>query len=450
MDEHGRCLRLRRPKFPPTPQGDLTMASVAMLLAQAVLYFAVMSALFRARGQLGMGVFVCALGVMHFLETYLAAVFFIEAPFGLISPGSTVLFSGKLAMILLVYIKEDAETVRQPIYGLFIGNVLMVGIVLLLRLYDVPDLADGTGPDLSFVDQMGILMVLGTTLLFIDAVALILIYERLGKWWPNAFARRAFVSLAIILSFDQLAFFTGLHLVAGTPMALLPGGWIGKLGAAVVYSGLLGLYLHRIETSGPADPVQPVGDVFSKLTYRHRYEELLGRTGVDALTGALDRGRFETLGAAMLADAMTSGRPVSLAILDIDLFKAINDGYGHPMGDEVLRRMVHALKESLRPGDRIFRYGGEEFVVLSEGLGHPAALVLAERLRANVAATLGADLPVRPTVSIGVATVPEDGRRLAELVACADARLYAAKAQGRNRVVGRAGPDEHPGPPLIP
>lgn len=102
------------------------MAGILLLLAQALIYFGVMALLFRLRHVMGLGVFLCALGVMHFLETYLAAVFFIQLPFGLLSPGSTVLFSGKLAIILLFYIREDAETVRQPIYGLLVGNFLMV------------------------------------------------------------------------------------------------------------------------------------------------------------------------------------------------------------------------------------------------------------------------------------------------------------------------------------
>src|SRR3546814_10290348 len=93
------------------------------------MYFGVMATLFGVRGRFGLGVFLCALGVMHFLETYLASVFYIELPFGIVSPGSTVLFSGKLAIILMMYIREDAAVVRQPIYGLLIGNFLIVGLM---------------------------------------------------------------------------------------------------------------------------------------------------------------------------------------------------------------------------------------------------------------------------------------------------------------------------------
>jgi hypothetical protein len=93
-----------------------TLTNIGLLVAEAVFYFVVMTALFRARRRFGIGLFFCALGTMHCLETYLAAILYIALPGDMaISPGSVILFSGKLAMLLLVYIREDAATVRQPI-----------------------------------------------------------------------------------------------------------------------------------------------------------------------------------------------------------------------------------------------------------------------------------------------------------------------------------------------
>src|SRR6516225_3500157 len=103
-----------------------------LLFAEATVYFTVMAALFRMRRRFGIGMFFCALGTMHFLETYLASILYLQFPLGIvISPGSVVLFSGKLVMLLLLYIREDAAVVRQPIYGLLVGNVLLVGLVVL-------------------------------------------------------------------------------------------------------------------------------------------------------------------------------------------------------------------------------------------------------------------------------------------------------------------------------
>jgi len=83
-----------------------------LLLGEAAVYFGLMALVFRLRNRFGIGLFMCVLGVMHFLETYLASVFYVALPFGVVSPGSTVLFSGKLIMLLLLYIKEDARIAR--------------------------------------------------------------------------------------------------------------------------------------------------------------------------------------------------------------------------------------------------------------------------------------------------------------------------------------------------
>ena len=115
-----------------------TTINALLLVADALIYFTVLAALFRGRHRLGIGSFFCALGVMHFLETYLASIFYVALPFGIVtSPGSTVLFTGKLMLLLLVYIREDAVVVRQPIYGLLIGNLLMFALAFLMRHHEL-------------------------------------------------------------------------------------------------------------------------------------------------------------------------------------------------------------------------------------------------------------------------------------------------------------------------
>src|SRR3569832_147542 len=107
--------------------------NLLLLAADALLYFFVLDGLFRLRSTLGIGAFFCALGVMHFIETYLASIFYVSLPLGIVtSPGSSVLFTGKLMLLLLVYIREDAKVVRQPIYGLLIGNLLMMVLAALM------------------------------------------------------------------------------------------------------------------------------------------------------------------------------------------------------------------------------------------------------------------------------------------------------------------------------
>lgn len=418
----------------------LETSNLFLLLAQALVYFCVMASLFWARRRVGIGVFLCALGVMHFLETYLAAVFYIQLPFGIISPGSTVLFSGKLLMILLLYIKEDAATVRQPIYGLLIGNFLIVGMVVVLRNHEVVTAVPGREPNIAFVDEMGWLMVWGTTLLFLDAIGIILIYEKLGRWLRNQQLVRIFLSSAAALTFDQLGFFLALHFVTGAPWHVLYGGWAAKMGAAAVFSIMVIAYLRLIERR--SEDMLPIrlSDVFDTLTYRERYLDLLGEAGRDRLTGALDRGQFDSLGRDLTHAAMEAGETVSVLAIDVDGMSRINDEEGRQQGDIVLRAVGRLLIGSVGDGRyHIFRYGGSTFALLAQGLDHRAALDLAEVLRRSAAR---ADLSERGsivTISAGVATGSEDGRDLYGLYRVAEARLNEAKAAGKDRVVGSSG-----------
>lgn len=178
------------------------MSGFLVLLAQAVIYFAAMAAIFHYRAAIGIGVFYAVLGAMHFL------------------------------------------------------------------------------------DQIGLFMVWGTVLLFVDLFALIIVYERLGVLVTNTIPGRIFMSLAIVLSFDQALFFAGLHLLSGVPLSAFYGGWIAKIGAAGFFSLMLTLYLRFVDTS--TIRALPLGaiDVFDRLTYRHRYEQMVQRIGRDALTRA--------------------------------------------------------------------------------------------------------------------------------------------------------------------
>ncbi|MER9891536.1 GGDEF domain-containing protein [Mesorhizobium sp. M0119] len=418
------------------------MLNSFLLFAEAVLYFGIMVTLFRFRGRIGLGVFVCALGVMHFLETYLASVFYVALPFGMVSPGSAVLFSGKLVMLLLLYIKEDAATVRQPIYGLLLGNALMIGLVLILRLHDIAPLPDGKLPDIGFIDEMGWLMVWGTTLLFIDAILIILLYEKLGKYLRKALFTRILVSVACVLTLDQAGFFTALDFVTGAPVAVFFGGWFAKMAAALVYSTMLVAYIRWFEARQVPAPLG-LSDIFDTLTYRERYEALVEHVGRDGLTGLLHRGRFDSDGEAAVATSLRTARPLSLLIIDVDHFKSINDRFGHAEGDKVLKALAILLDELVGTEDQLFRIGGEEFAILG-WRPQPLARLLGETVRQAVktsASTSRFDI----TVSAGISTVSETTRCLADLFALADQRLYKAKSTGRDRVVGEPGGNEADG-----
>lgn len=158
---------------------------------------------------------------------------------------------------------------------------------------------------------------------------------------------------------------------------------------------------------------------------------------VDALTGLPNRRTLMEEGAVLADRARFSGRTVSVWMVDVDHFKRVNDTLGHAGGDLVLRAVAGRLRAALRDGDICARYGGEEFAVIMQVADRIAAMAAAERVRqalSNMDTWVG-DTPVRITVSIGVAFIPEDGRTLDRLLEVADMRLYAAKEAGRNRVV---------------
>ena len=168
------------------------------------------------------------------------------------------------------------------------------------------------------------------------------------------------------------------------------------------------------------------------------YVQVQEQARTDALTGLNNRGEFQRQLEDEVERSRRYNRPFSLLILDIDHFKNINDSYGHPAGDEVLRALAARLREQSRPVDQVARYGGEEFVVILTETAGEGALAVAERLRAAVAdsavaVTGGRTITV--TISIGVATFPADAGSGTELIAAADAALYAAKQGGRNRTM---------------
>jgi diguanylate cyclase (GGDEF)-like protein len=299
--------------------------------------------------------------------------------------------------------------------------------------------------DFRFLNEMGALMVWGTAVLFLDCIMIILIYERSRGWLGDRIFLRLALSGIVVLTFDQVMFFAGLHAVTGAGVSVLLGGWVAKMGAVMLYSVLGALYLRYCERPRTFRRNAPrIVDVFDLLTYRERYEDLLARTGRDALTGAHDRWRLETEGRALIDEAAVAGRPISLLLLDIDNFKSFNDNHGHAAGDAVLTRIAREMMTAVRANDSVYRFGGDEFIILADQSPGSLALNMAERIRRIIAAG-DTENAARVTVSIGVATCAEDAADYDGLFAVADGRLYQAKAAGRNCAVGeRVANDENP------
>ncbi len=186
-------------------------------------------------------------------------------------------------------------------------------------------------------------------------------------------------------------------------------------------------------------------DITARVELERKLEQL---SQVDELTNIGNRRH----GMAHLDSALDHARRhhfnLSLTMLDIDLFKQVNDQYGHKAGDLALQEIAHVLQRLTRSSDTLFRYGGEEFVVILPNTGQSGALTLAERFRETIVEhpfQMPNGDTQQLTVSIGVASFPDDAADSSSLFLAADAALYQAKSHGRNRTVHYRTITENPG-----
>ncbi|GEM_PF-235430 len=202
---------------------------------------------------------------------------------------------------------------------------------------------------------------------------------------------------------------------------------------------------HPVRGEGEQGRIWLFTDVTAELMMA---AELRRLATSDPLTGAANRRHFEERSGEILAlQATKQGRGVSLLMLDVDHFKRINDNYGHPAGDEVLKIVAQRCRDTLRAGDLFARFGGEEFIALLDPSAKDELPAIAERLRRAIAdaPVHCGDLLIPITVSIGTATglstTITNGRLVEDLISRADDALYRAKRGGRNQVVAAPAPD---------
>lgn len=168
------------------------------------------------------------------------------------------------------------------------------------------------------------------------------------------------------------------------------------------------------------------------------YGRAVDRSRRDPLTGLWNHARYQELLNWAIQSAQLQKAPLSVLFFDVDEFKKYNDQLGHQQGDRALRFVAETAFRALRKSDTLARYGGEEFAVILPGAAREEALQLAEKLRSQIeqksAGILNMQTLKTVTVSIGVASYPDDALEREKLIYCADAALYAAKAAGRNCV----------------
>jgi len=218
------------------------------------------------------------------------------------------------------------------------------------------------------------------------------------------------------------------------PRQLTPNQCAGLQALARQIQHLLTLRRHALElerrlSEGHASSLQ-LEQARAELEQRH---QTLQRTAErDQLTGLLNRTALAQLRDNPRAMQKLESAPYSLALLDVDHFKQVNDRHGHLLGDRALRVVADAVTASIRAGDVAVRYGGEEFLIVLPGTGLTAAFEVAHRIRECVAAS---SLPFPLTVSAGIAAGDPARDRPEQVFDRADQALYQAKASGRDRVI---------------
>jgi diguanylate cyclase (GGDEF)-like protein len=166
------------------------------------------------------------------------------------------------------------------------------------------------------------------------------------------------------------------------------------------------------------------------------HEKLEAMVARDELTGNLTRRKFDAALAQAVEGARQEGTPVAVLMMDMDGLKALNDKHGHHCGSHAITVVGKMIAERFAGGSHACRFGGDEFIAFAVGMDRAEGMVLAETLRAEVAAApMELDgIVLQPTLSIGVAAFPEDGDTPDAVAKVADLALYRAKAAGRNRV----------------
>jgi two-component system cell cycle response regulator len=207
-------------------------------------------------------------------------------------------------------------------------------------------------------------------------------------------------------------------------------GWVRAIVAGVALLVAVGIVVRQV--------IMQTGQARAARQLEQARLDLATRANVDPVTGLPNRRALDDRLAEEVERALRYKQPLSLCFIDLDHFKNVNDDRGHAAGDAALRQVGAVLRRTARSIDFVGRYGGEEFVVLVPGTWSEDAATLGERLRRAVAESsfdLADNRPLRLTISVGVAGLPEHALDAGSLNDSADKALYGAKRSGRNRVI---------------
>ena len=384
---------------------------------------------YRLRPRLGMSAVVAVVVSLQFIQALLASSFYWEVAEGLlVTPGSAILFSSNLALLLYAFSRNGIATARVILYAIIIGNIvphLVGGVMYAHILYSDPHNFLGL-PESIFYQGIWA-SVVGVAVLYVDQLLALVGFFWLTRRFPAVpVAIPMALVLMSVLAFDTVVYLTIVHSGQEAYASMLVSGVIAKSLGGLAFGLVWGVYMQR-------QMVHHTGDVKQILKYvffRDDVEKLREAASQDSLTGLFNRRTFEQVVGELFTREKTD---FTLVLCDVDRFKQVNDNLGHQVGDEVLKQIATHIQESTRKMDFAFRIGGDEFAVLLPGCDTESAMEVAQRMSKFRFDDDALDDPV--TLTLGLATYPEDGERLEVLYSCADQRLYRGKKEGRAAVV---------------
>jgi diguanylate cyclase (GGDEF)-like protein len=337
--------------------------------------------------------------------------------------------------------------VPQGAYDRIVRIVTWVALLAIAAIVAV----SGLWPD----TQVAILVLLASAGLFVVVVHDLLPPQALGsaKFVVEGSVGITFAALLVLLTGQEASpfFFTFALIVAGAALVVSPGVTVA-LAAAASFGYLAAVLLPVDPDPLSAMAVATIGinlTALLLLTYvamviareqRRSRDRAIHLSTVDALTGLFNRSFLFAAVEREIARSGRSGRGFCVLMMDLDGLKAVNDRFGHHVGDKLLRSVGDEIRTGVRRIDTPARYGGDEFVVLCPETDPTGAYILAEKIRLGIAelSVDGPGEPIRPSVSVGVVTWPSDGATADALLISADQAMYASKRAGKDRVTSAA------------
>jgi diguanylate cyclase (GGDEF)-like protein len=433
-------------------------AEVLILIGEAVAVYCLVLGAHALRHHFGLAHYYALIGAVTAIMSWVTDAGVVVSLDGVnFMVGSTVFYTSLLLGVFVVYVFDGPRATRVAI-STVIGVSIMVPVIALCLNLQMK--LAGSAP-LGYVPTPSLRINAASVFAtFMDLIFLAVAWEYLNKrahgLWMGV---RAFLTLLGVMWLDVLLFNTGAFLGEEAYLATMTGTALSRVVVAFVAAPLLWAYLawqnrrwHAEVEDRPvlailhqfAEIKQELSQAQREIERRKQVEKELmesrqrlhHQATTDELTGLANRRRFVQAAQREVSRARRYGRPLALAVLDVDHFKGINDSHGHEAGDQVLVELARRGQELLRENDLLSRVGGEEFAWLLPETDKRSAAEAAERLRHEMSSR-PVETPRGPvsfTVSLGVAGLRPQDESWEDLMNRADRALYQAKAAGRDRV----------------